>query len=270
MPFKDPHPEDDDHLLGVIDELIDLDPYGASKHVFLLQLIHVLIQIAVSEPPHGIPSDPNTEAIVDNAKAYVGTNFTQFPFRGYESIPSLVRSKDAFYHRLESNTRDLYLLLKVRHVLVQHYRLVTAKLDFARDQEETHADAAAQSARNSHPSSAPKQFPYWLFNNKRGRRSNKRDRAQKKGKGKKHNRKAKEVPKPVLTKCVEGCNTWGWGCEFEGCPNKNYGNWEEDAHTDNVRYQDGVRIGNGFIRAKASGSKASGSKASGSKKGKRF
>ena len=31
MPFKDPHPEDDQDILDIIDELIDTDPYGASK-----------------------------------------------------------------------------------------------------------------------------------------------------------------------------------------------------------------------------------------------
>ncbi|SJL18947.1 uncharacterized protein ARMOST_22550 [Armillaria ostoyae] len=28
MPFEDAHPEDDEHILGIIDKLIDLDPYG--------------------------------------------------------------------------------------------------------------------------------------------------------------------------------------------------------------------------------------------------
>ncbi len=31
MLFKDPHPEDDQDILDIIDELIDTDPYGASK-----------------------------------------------------------------------------------------------------------------------------------------------------------------------------------------------------------------------------------------------
>ncbi len=31
MPFKDPHPEDDQDILNIIDELINTDPYGASK-----------------------------------------------------------------------------------------------------------------------------------------------------------------------------------------------------------------------------------------------
>ncbi len=29
MPFKDPHPEDDQDILDIIDELIDTDPYGS-------------------------------------------------------------------------------------------------------------------------------------------------------------------------------------------------------------------------------------------------
>ncbi|KAK0430319.1 hypothetical protein EV421DRAFT_1744183 [Armillaria borealis] len=125
MPFEDAHPEDDEHILGIIDELIDLDPYG-------------------TKPPADIPSDPRTEEIVDNAMKYVGTNFGQFPFRGYESIESLVHTKEAFFQCLESNTRDLYLDLKMRHVLVQHYRLVTAKLDEARVQAEAEANTAAK------------------------------------------------------------------------------------------------------------------------------
>ncbi len=31
MPYQDLHPEDDQHILDIIDELIDVDPYGASK-----------------------------------------------------------------------------------------------------------------------------------------------------------------------------------------------------------------------------------------------
>ncbi len=31
MPYQDLHLEDDQHILDIIDELIDTDPYGASK-----------------------------------------------------------------------------------------------------------------------------------------------------------------------------------------------------------------------------------------------
>ncbi len=31
MPYQDPHPEDDQNILDIIDELIDLDPYRISK-----------------------------------------------------------------------------------------------------------------------------------------------------------------------------------------------------------------------------------------------
>ncbi len=46
MPFKDPHPEDDQDILDIIDELIDANPYGTSKSLLLSDL-HLLIPFCV-------------------------------------------------------------------------------------------------------------------------------------------------------------------------------------------------------------------------------
>ncbi len=98
-----------------------------------------------------IGDDPHTELIVDNAKAYVGANFQQFSPHGPESIASLVNTKEAYYQQLESNTHDLYLNLKLRHILVQHYRLVMVKLDETCAQEEAEASTCGQDEdRQSH------------------------------------------------------------------------------------------------------------------------
>ncbi|KAG7447861.1 uncharacterized protein BT62DRAFT_919046 [Guyanagaster necrorhizus] len=120
--------KDDDHL-NTIDELINLDPYGTKS-------------------PTEIPADPHTEEVVSNTKSYVGVNFKQFSFCGYESITSLVKTKAAFYHCLKSNTCELYLQLKLRHVLVQHYCLVMAKLDAAHIQEEAKGDTSVVGGDN--------------------------------------------------------------------------------------------------------------------------
>ncbi|SJL16880.1 uncharacterized protein ARMOST_20410 [Armillaria ostoyae] len=272
MPFEDAHPEDDEHILGIIDELIDLDPYG-------------------TKPPADIPSDPRTEEIVDNAMKYVGTNFGQFPFRGYESIESLVHTKEAFFQRLESNTRDLYLDLKMRHVLVQHYRLVTAKLDEARVQAEAEANTAAKMRNdNRASSSAPNHNGHWgkrkYQRNSRGH--GKKNRAQDKGRGKRDDCKGKGKNHAVahLKKCpgwacehkdcdyyqesedaVQGpCDCGGWGnCDLPACT-FNKGSWEQT--DEDVNHYQGND--NGYGSYSGGWGNASGSKASGSKRGRRY
>ncbi|SJL06231.1 uncharacterized protein ARMOST_09567 [Armillaria ostoyae] len=272
MPFEDAHPEDDEHILGIIDELIKLDPYG-------------------TKPPADIPSDPRTKEIVDNAMKYVGTNFGQFPFRGYESIESLVHTKEAFFQRLESNTRDLYLDLKMRHVLVQHYRLVTAKLDEARVQAEAEANTAAKMRNdNCASSSAPNHNGHWgkrkYQRNSRGH--GKKNRAQDKGRGKRDDRKGKGKNHAVahLKKCpgwacehkdcdyyqesedaVQGpCDCGGWGnCDLPACT-FNKGSWEQT--DEDVNHYQGND--NGYGSYSGGWGNASGSKASGSKRGRRY
>ncbi len=94
MPFKDPHLEDDQDILDIIDELIDTDPYGASKVlVFRFFWSAVTNSMCFTEISGVIGDDPHTESIVDNAKAYVGANFQQFAPHGPESIASLVNTK---------------------------------------------------------------------------------------------------------------------------------------------------------------------------------
>ncbi|KAK0437782.1 hypothetical protein EV421DRAFT_1738745 [Armillaria borealis] len=139
MPFKDTHPKDDEHILGIIDE-----------HMGLVKL------------PANILSNPCTEEIVDNAMKYVSTNFGQFPFRGHESIKSLVHTKEAFFQRLESNMHDLYLDLKLHYVLVQHYHLVMTKLDEACIQAEAEANTVAKIRNdNCASSSSHNNHSHW-------------------------------------------------------------------------------------------------------------
>ncbi|KAK0209654.1 hypothetical protein IW262DRAFT_1468592 [Armillaria fumosa] len=84
MPFHDLHPKEDEHILSLIEDMIDLDPFD----------IKTL---------NGCPQDPHTKGIINNAKAYIGTNTQQFPFHGIESIVSLVHVKESFNNHLEAN-----------------------------------------------------------------------------------------------------------------------------------------------------------------------
>ncbi len=105
--------------------------------------------------------NPHMESIVHNAACFVGANYQQFT-PGYESVASLVKMKESFSHRLESNTRDLYLYLKICHVLVQHYRLVSVKLDEACIEEEAEASTAAKMRTNNHTTSSHNTYvPWW-------------------------------------------------------------------------------------------------------------
>ncbi|KAK0487191.1 hypothetical protein IW261DRAFT_1558195 [Armillaria novae-zelandiae] len=100
MPFNDLHPEDDEHVLNLVEDMIDLNPFGVRTLV-------------------GFPEDHHTEGIINNAKAYIGVNSQQLPFHGVESISALVKAKDAYHQHLEANTCELYLLLKIRHIVVE-------------------------------------------------------------------------------------------------------------------------------------------------------
>ncbi|KAK0421585.1 hypothetical protein EV421DRAFT_1747225 [Armillaria borealis] len=271
VPFNDPHPEDDDHLLDIIDELMDADPYGA-------------------KPPAGIPDDPHTEAIVDNAKSYVGANFQQFSPHGPESVGSLVKTKEAYLQRLETNTRELYLGLKTRHVLVQHYRLVTVKLDEARIQEEAEANTAAKMRNDNRASSSSYNHNghWWRRKHQRNSRGHgKKNRSQNKSKGKKDDQKGKgkDEAAQYIKECigwgcdhdncdsnqetqddVQGvCDCRGWGsCGHPACPSRQGGSWGQTDLNVN-QYQDN---GNGYGNYSGGWGKASGSKASGSKRGR--
>ncbi|PBK62360.1 hypothetical protein ARMSODRAFT_980817 [Armillaria solidipes] len=269
MPFKDPHPEDDDHILDIIDELIDADPYGA-------------------KPPAGIPDNPHTEAIVNNAKGYVGTNFQQFSPHGPESVGSLVKTQEAYLHKLETNTRELYLGLKTHHVLVQHYCLVTVKLDKVCTQEEAKANTTAKMRNDNRMSSSSHNNNSHWWRRKHQCNScghGKKNRAQDKGRGKKedHKGKGKNEAAQYIKECIgwgcdhdncdsnqetqdamEGvCNCRGWGsCGHPACPSRQGGSWGP-ADKD-------VNQGNSNGNYSGGGGKASGSKVSGSKHGHRY
>ncbi|KAK0445254.1 hypothetical protein EV421DRAFT_1734928 [Armillaria borealis] len=273
MPFKDPHPEDNDHILNIIDELIDADPYG-------------------TKPPASIPDDPHTEAIVDNAKAYVGANFRQFSSQGPESVASLVKTKEAYLQKLETNTREVYLGLKTCHVLVQHYRLVTVKLDEVRIQEEAEANTMVKMRNDNHASSSShnNNGHWWRRKHQRNSRGHgKKNRAQDKGRGKKEDRKGKgrNEAAQYIKECIgwgcdhdncdsnqdnqdamQGlCDCRGWGsCGHPACPSHQGGSWGQ-TDMDVNQYQDN---GNGYGNYNSGGGKASGSKASGSKRGRRY
>ncbi|SJL06606.1 uncharacterized protein ARMOST_09948 [Armillaria ostoyae] len=273
MPFKDPHPEDDDHILDIIDELIDADPYG-------------------SKPPAGIPDDPHTEAIVKNAKGYVGANFQQFSPHGPESVGSLVKTQEAYLHKLETNTHKLYLGLKTCHILVQHYHLVTVKLDEARTQEEAEANTAAKMRNHNHASSSShnNNGHWWRRKHQCNSRGHgKKNRAQDKGRGKRDDCKGKGKNEAVqyIKECIgwgcdhDNCNSnqetqddvqgvcdcRGWGsCGHPACPLRQGGSWGQTDSNVN-QYQDN---GNGYGNYSSGGGKASGSKASGSKHGRRY
>ncbi|KAK0431145.1 hypothetical protein EV421DRAFT_1912111 [Armillaria borealis] len=273
MPFKDPHPEDDDHILDIIDELIDANLYGA-------------------KPPASIPDDPHTEAIVDNAKAYVGANFRQFSSQGPESVASLVKTKEVYLQKLETNTREMYLNLKTRHVLVQHYRLVMVKLNEVHIQEEAEANTVAKMRNDNCASSSSHNNNGHWWRRKHQRNSHghgKKNQAQDKGRGKKEDRKGKGKNEAAqyIKECIgwgcdhnncdsnqenqdamqDLCDCRGWGsCGHPACPSRQGGSWGlTDA--DINQYQDN---GNGYGNYNGGGGKVSGSKASGSKRGHRY
>ncbi len=93
------------------------------------------------------------EAIIHNTAQFIGVNYQQFTPQG-ESIALLVKTKESFFHQLDSNICDLYLNLKLCHVLIQHYRLVTVKLDEVHVQEEVEASTAAKMRTNNHTMSS--------------------------------------------------------------------------------------------------------------------
>ncbi|SJL18948.1 uncharacterized protein ARMOST_22551 [Armillaria ostoyae] len=234
-----------------------------------------------------IPSDPHTKEIVDNAMKYVGTNFGQFPFCSHKSIESLVHTKEAFFQRLESNMHDLYLNLKLHHVMVQHYCLVMAKLDEARIQVEAEANTAGKMRNNNcASSSAPNNNGHW-WKRKHQRNScgyGRKNRTQDKGRGKKDDHKGKGKNHAAhLKKCpgwacehkdcdyyqepedaMQGpCDCGGWGnCDLPACT-FNKGSWGQTDEDVN-QYQGND---NGYSSYSSSWGNASGSKASGSKCG---
>ncbi|KAK0485621.1 hypothetical protein IW261DRAFT_1559052 [Armillaria novae-zelandiae] len=143
MPFNDLRPEDDEHVLNLVEDMIDLDPFSVRT-------------------PVGFPKDCHTEGIINNAKAYVGVNSQQLPFHGVESISTLVKAKDAYHQHLEANTHELYLFLKIRHIVVQQLQFVTAKLDDLHEQESAEVNTMVKMALSSKPAGS-NGFPWWLM-----------------------------------------------------------------------------------------------------------
>ncbi len=115
-----------------------------------------------TEPAADIGDDPHTESIVHNAAHFVGVNYQQFT-PCYESVALLVKTKESFSHQLESNTHDLYLYWKIFHILVQHYHLVSVKLDEAHIQEEAKASTMAKMQTDNHATSSSRNtyVPWW-------------------------------------------------------------------------------------------------------------
>ncbi len=153
------------------------------------------------------------ESIVHNAARFVEANYQQFT-PGYESVASLVKTKESFSHQLESNTRDLYLYLKIRHVLVQHYHLVLVKLDEACIQEEAEASTTAKMRTDNHGASSSRNtyVPWWRKKYQcSGRGHSKKNRS--KNKGKKDDRKGKG--KDEAAQYIKECT--GWDCDHNNC-----------------------------------------------------
>ncbi len=153
------------------------------------------------------------ESIVHNVARFVGANYQQFT-PGYESVASLVKTKESFSHQLESNTCDLYLYLKIRHILVQHYHLVSVKLDEVHIQEEAEASTTAKMRTNNHATSSSHNtyVPWWRKKHQRsGRGHGKKNHS--KNKGKKDDRKGKD--KAEATQYIKECA--GWGCDHNNC-----------------------------------------------------
>ncbi|KAK0472378.1 hypothetical protein IW261DRAFT_1570967 [Armillaria novae-zelandiae] len=143
MPFDDLHPEEDEHVLSLIEDMIDFDPFGIKT-------------------PEGFPQDQHTKGIINNAKAYVGANAQQFLFHSVKSIAVLVKVQDSYYNHLQANTHELYLLLKVCHIIVQHVHFVMAKLNNLHEEEDTEANTAAKTASASQPTlSSSHHVPWW-------------------------------------------------------------------------------------------------------------
>ncbi|KAK0218876.1 hypothetical protein IW262DRAFT_1462414 [Armillaria fumosa] len=130
MPFNDLYPEEDKHVLSLIEDMIDCDLFGIKT-------------------PDDIPSDHHTEGIINNAKAYVSINTQQFSFTGVESISTLVKAKDTYHNYLKANTCELYLFLKIRHIVVQQLQFITAKLKDLCEQEATETNTVAKMASST-------------------------------------------------------------------------------------------------------------------------
>ncbi|KAK0491686.1 hypothetical protein IW261DRAFT_1413940 [Armillaria novae-zelandiae] len=221
MPFDDLHPEEDEHVLSLIEDMINFDPFSIKT-------------------PEGFPQDQHTKGIVNNAKAYVGANAQQFPFHSVKSIAALVKVQDSYYNHLQANTRELYLLLKVCHVIVQQVHFIMAKLENLHEEEDAEANTAAKTALASQPtSSSSHHVPWWWVRKERQAR---RKNHGPKGKGK--------APAAPALKCCLGwgcdhincdvgyCACSGWGCNCVDCQ-ANKGSWgDEDSNP--TQYQDGI------------------------------
>ncbi|KAK0474583.1 hypothetical protein IW261DRAFT_1568589 [Armillaria novae-zelandiae] len=83
MPFNNLRPEDDEHVLNLVKDMINLDPF--SVIVFSLQELQWDFQRTVIQ----------------------------------RSISALVKAKDTYHQHLEANTHELYLFLKICHIVIQ-------------------------------------------------------------------------------------------------------------------------------------------------------
>ncbi|KAK0212052.1 hypothetical protein IW262DRAFT_1467484 [Armillaria fumosa] len=88
MPFNNLHPEEDEHFLSLIEDMIDCAPFGVKT-------------------PDDVSLDHHTEDIINNTKAYIGINAQQFSFTGIESISTLVKAKNAYHNHLKTNTSPI-------------------------------------------------------------------------------------------------------------------------------------------------------------------
>ncbi|KAK0487152.1 hypothetical protein IW261DRAFT_1558090 [Armillaria novae-zelandiae] len=143
MPFNNLCPEDDEHVLNLVKDMIDLDPFSIRT-------------------PVGFPKDHHTEGIINNAKANIGVNSQQLPFHGVKSISALVKAKDTYHQHLEANTHELYLFLEICHIVVQQLRFVTAKLNDLCEQESAEVNTTAKMTLSSKLASS-NGFPWWLL-----------------------------------------------------------------------------------------------------------